>query len=70
MNFIHNYSPTSDCNDYISYVVGDFKESLILEIEEKGFDEIISTKNEKKSTHSLKTIQIIPMNFITSFQKL
>ena len=48
LSFTHNYSPTSDCDEYISYVVDNFKESLVLEIEEDGFDNIISSRKRKE----------------------
>lgn len=48
LNFTHKYSPTSDCDEYISYVAEEFKESLTLEIEEENFEKVISTKKRKK----------------------
>lgn len=48
LKFTHNYAPKSDFEEYISYVVEDFKEALSLEIEENGFDKIISTKKRKE----------------------
>lgn len=47
LSFVHNYSPTSDFEEYLSYIVDDFKDTLSLEIEEEGFDKMISTKKRK-----------------------
>lgn len=48
LSFVHNYSPTSDFDEYISYIVEDFKETLSLEIEEEEFNKVISTKRRKE----------------------
>lgn len=48
LSFVHNYSQTSDFEEYLSYIVDDFKQTLYLEIEEDGFDKLISTKKRKE----------------------
>ena len=48
LSFTHNYSPTSDFEEYLSYIVDDFKETISLEIEEYGFNKVISTKKRKE----------------------
>lgn len=70
LSFTHNYSPTSDFEEYISYIVDDFKETISLEIEEYGFNKVISTKKKKKSILSLKNILNSISNLTTSFLKM
>ena len=48
LSFTRNYSPTSDFEEYLSYIVDDFKETIFLEIEEYGFNKVISTKQRKE----------------------
>ena len=48
LSFTHNYSPTSDFEEYLSYIVDDFKEMITLEIEKYGFNKVISTKKRKE----------------------
>lgn len=48
LSFTHNYSPTSDCYEYLSYVISDFKERLVLELEDESFDNIISYRKRKQ----------------------
>lgn len=48
ITFLHDYTPCSSSNEYISFTVNRFKDMIMIEIEEYGFDKVISTKNRKE----------------------
>lgn len=47
LNFLATYTPESSGDEYIEYIVENFKENLIEEINEKGFEKAIETRKKK-----------------------
>lgn len=54
IDFLADYTPESSGDDYIQYIAKNFKEELIEEINEIGFDKVIKTRKKKKIPSFIK----------------
>lgn len=66
IKFLEDYTPKSSTDEYLQYVVENFKENLIEEIDEKGFEKTIETRKKKKIYSFLKEYY----NFKNEFKKI
>ena len=48
IEFLAEYCPQSSIDDYIGYAVENFKDDLVAEIEEIGFNKVVETRRKKK----------------------